>query len=46
MKVLRRLPALLPAAAFLLFTSCNKGYGCPTNFSISEVVGSLMALVW
>lgn len=24
-------------AALVLFSSCNRGYGCPTNFSIDVV---------
>jgi hypothetical protein len=28
---------LLAAAAIIVcFSSCNRGYGCPTNFSISD----------
>ena len=25
------------AAAATSFTSCNKGYGCPSNFSVNKV---------
>ena len=29
-------PALVASLAFGLLSSCNRGYGCPTNFSFDE----------
>lgn len=29
-------------AVGMLSSSCNRGYGCPTNFSISEFAGNLV----
>ena len=34
---------LAVAAVALSLSSCNRGYGCPTNFSMSEVVDGLGA---
>lgn len=38
MKVLikRFSPATLFVAATIFLSSCNRGYGCPSNFSISD----------
>ena len=39
----KRRPVLfLAALASVAFSSCNRGYGCPTNFSISEPLESLL----
>jgi hypothetical protein len=27
------------------FSSCNRGYGCPTNFSIGTVVGTTVSVL-
>ena len=27
------------------FSSCNRGYGCPTNFSIGAVVGTTVSVL-
>ncbi len=37
-------PQLLFVAAFLLTTlsACNKGYGCPSNFSIEDALTTLV----
>lgn len=32
------------AAVLVLFSSCNRGYGCPTNFSV-DIVDVLKAAV-
>ncbi|MCB0547805.1 MAG: hypothetical protein KDD19_09455 [Phaeodactylibacter sp.] len=50
-KNLRKIAA---AAAFLvtvsLFSSCNRGYGCPNNFSMNdqlvEVVTTVINFLW
>ena len=34
----RRFGVILAAAAPLALNSCNRGYGCPTNFSINEAL--------
>ena len=38
---IKNLKQIAVVAAFLLtaasFTSCNRGYGCPSNFSIDQV---------
>ncbi len=31
--------SLFILAATLLMTSCNRGYGCPTNFSFEDLFG-------
>ena len=47
MKKLNRLLPLLPAAGLLLLlSSCNRGFGCPTNLSLEAFVGSLLAWPW
>jgi len=37
----KNLKQFIVASAFLMlaasFTSCNRGYGCPTNFSVNEI---------
>lgn len=38
----RRPVLFLAAFASVAFSSCNRGYGCPTNFSIGETVESLV----
>lgn len=48
---MKRFPRLsrlfVPVAAIALatFTSCNRGYGCPTNFSINDIVEVCVSLV-
>lgn len=37
MKKNNRLQTLLFILAVFAFSSCNRGYGCPTNFSIDEI---------
>lgn len=32
-------------AIFSTFTSCNKGYGCPNNFSMNETVIQVVKVV-
>lgn len=31
------------ALAAISFSSCNRGYGCPTNFSISSVTSAVLS---
>ncbi len=33
---------MLVAAVAVVFTSCNRGMGCPNNFSLEEVVPSII----
>ena len=40
-----RLSVPVVAAVLLALSSCNRGYGCPTNFSIEEVLGSCVQAV-
>lgn len=35
-KIKLRPTTLLAAAALLVTTSCNRGLGCPTNFSLND----------
>ena len=37
MKKNNRLQTLLLLLAVFAVSSCNRGYGCPTNFSIDEI---------
>lgn len=37
--------ASLAVVALLIFSSCNRGYGCPTNFSI-DIVDVLKSMVF
>ena len=50
MKKNNRLQTLLVVAAVFALSSCNRGYGCPTNFSIDDlfqiVVQSLSAFIF
>ncbi|WP_420460950.1 hypothetical protein [Neolewinella sp.] len=46
MKKFKRLLPLLAATATLLLSSCNRGFGCPTNLSVQELVGSLFTWPW
>lgn len=41
MKKNNRLQTLLFLLAFFAVSSCNRGYGCPTNFSIDDL-GSII----
>ena len=34
----RLLTVGLTLASLLAFSSCNRGYGCPTNFDLNETV--------
>ncbi len=42
MKKSYRLLPYLAATGMLLLSSCNRGFGCPTNLSVRELVGSLL----
>ncbi len=37
---------VIVVAALMAFTSCNRGYGCPTNFStdVLEVLKSIVSV--
>ncbi|HKK77802.1 MAG TPA: hypothetical protein VJ953_22180 [Saprospiraceae bacterium] len=37
MKKNNRLQTLLLILAVFAISSCNRGYGCPTNFSIDDI---------
>lgn len=41
----RTLSLLAFVAVFSTFTSCNKGYGCPNNFSMNETVVQVVKVV-
>lgn len=45
----RKLKQVLSLLAFVTvfstFTSCNKGYGCPNNFSMNETVVQVVKVV-
>lgn len=41
----RILSLLAFVAVFSTFTSCNKGYGCPNNFSMNETVVQVVKVV-
>jgi hypothetical protein len=38
----RSLNAVLAFALIATTFSCNRGYGCPTNFSFSDLLGDLI----
>lgn len=42
------LPGMLMLGAVVFLSSCNRGYGCPNNFSLNdtvvEIVGSVLNL--
>jgi len=40
-----RLQTLLILLAIITVSSCNRGYGCPTNFSIDEIGHQVIQLV-
>jgi hypothetical protein len=43
-KNLRRIGAMAALVALALsFSSCNRGYGCPNNFSLSDVLTTVLA---
>ncbi len=42
MKIKNLKKSLILVLAVISFASCNRGYGCPTNFSIEDVLVSLM----
>ncbi len=46
MKSSKRTPLLLAAAVLLLLPSCNRGFGCPTNLSLDDLVSPLMTLLF
>lgn len=39
---------LVAAAVLMVFSSCNRGYGCPTNFSIDvfDVIKSVLLMLF
>lgn len=45
----RKLKQILSLLAFLAvfstFTSCNRGYGCPNNFSMNETIVKVVKVV-
>ena len=45
----RKLKQVITAMAFLAitasFTSCNRGYGCPSNFSVQDTVVKMVKTV-
>ncbi|MEZ5044468.1 MAG: hypothetical protein R2828_31530 [Saprospiraceae bacterium] len=45
----RKFKQLLSLFTFLMvfstFTSCNRGYGCPSNFSMNETVVQIVKVV-
>ena len=43
MKMKRLLSSLLILAT-LAVSGCNRGYGCPTNLSVEELVGVVLTL--
>ncbi|NJB84698.1 hypothetical protein GGR26_000443 [Lewinella marina] len=45
MKSLRRSLTFLSAASVLLLSSCNRGFGCPTNLSLDELVSGVWPLL-
>jgi hypothetical protein len=38
----RLIPGVLSLLAVAVMSSCNRGYGCPTNFSVDESVQLLI----
>jgi len=38
----RLIPGIFSFLAFAFLSSCNRGYGCPTNFSVDESVQLLI----
>ena len=46
MKKYNRPLPYLAATGMLLISSCNRGFGCPTNLSVEGLVGSLLAWLW
>ncbi|MCP9235707.1 hypothetical protein [Lewinella sp. JB7] len=45
MKLIKRGLPLIATATLLLLTSCNRGFGCPTNLSVRELVSPLLSLL-
>ena len=41
MKKNNRLQNILIVAAVVALSSCNRGYGCPTNFSVDELIETI-----
>lgn len=44
-RIKKMLSLLAFVAVFSTFTSCNKGYGCPNNFSMNETVVQVVKVV-
>ncbi|CAH0999734.1 hypothetical protein LEM8419_01034 [Neolewinella maritima] len=44
-KYTRRLFPLFSLALLPLLSSCNRGFGCPTNLSVEQLVGLLFSWV-
>lgn len=38
-------PAFLFVAATVFFSSCNRGYGCPSNFSLGDYLIDTLKVV-
>ncbi len=48
MKISFRTPrtlVVLAAVALTSLSSCNRGVGCPTNFSLNDFLGDAVAIV-
>ncbi|MBB4078485.1 hypothetical protein GGR28_001098 [Lewinella aquimaris] len=45
MKVIKRSIPVLATAILLFLSSCNRGFGCPTNLSLGELVSPLLSLL-
>lgn len=41
----RNLTAILGALSLALLSSCNRGYGCPNNFSLNDALSSFVDAV-
>ncbi|MCB0553361.1 MAG: hypothetical protein KDD02_07400 [Phaeodactylibacter sp.] len=45
-KNLRRISTIAAILAIVtVFSSCNRGYGCPSNFSLNEVLSTVVTTV-
>ena len=42
---IQRSLVLASGASLLLLSSCNRGFGCPTNLSLDGFVSGLLALI-
>ena len=38
-------PAFIAGLAIIFLSSCNRGVGCPNNFSIKDFIADLAALI-